>query len=138
MHKFKRAYDFYALPEHERRSYVGQQFLAIDHPDYEFFVIGLVEGEFNYGSRQGVLYIFPPRKDTYAKSPDFGQLWWKIGVFSPDDLDKSIEFSGDAECKLFSKVRGFLREANPILLNTTYHDALEFVRQEFNCGTHSD
>lgn len=131
MRKFKSAYDFYRLPDLERRSMVGQQFFEVGR-DTEYFVISMDDPACNYGVFQGVIFLLPIQPNRYKVS-EFGDKWFRVGVFSPDDEDKDLDFFGD-DCKHFKKVRKFLREMNPLFLNVGYNEILSMVQEHVQAG----
>ena len=91
MKEFKRDYDFYDLPEDERKSLVGQ-FFRETHGRHLYLVVDLHPEQFNYGVKQGVFFIGSIRKED-------GRKHFTISAFSPDDLDDCVTFYGESASK---------------------------------------
>lgn len=132
---FENVYKFYDL-EHYRKNYVGCFLKEVGkHANSGlFYVIHLANCWENYGSSEGLLYIskvwpIDPRK------PDRQKCWFKVGAFSPDDLDISLEFTGDLKtlCKTRRQILKLLKQS-PIQTwtNTSYREALELINLSVN------
>lgn len=133
-------YDFYDLPDEEAGKLVGRVYKSRkwktnkkkdgvvytkDIAPGEYYVVSLKDGEFNYGKKNGVLYLSP-----VWSHGDRGD-WFKVGVFSPDDLDLDLEFYKDDTC-LRSDVIRFMRGMQK--RNVTYIGVLESIQRHVGAG----
>lgn len=130
---FTNIYDFYKLPDDEAAKLIGQRVQEIKpdfHPcqyDRWFFPIGLKNPFENYNKPNGLIFvspIWPPRGIV----PE----WFRVGAFSPDDLDADLDFIG-AEIKCRDEVIQFLLSIP--LLDTSYDEVLTLVQQHVGLGT---
>lgn len=86
---FNSPYDFYNLPESEKKYLFGKPFKVKDS-DQIYFPVDLHPDEFNYGEQQGLIFV----TQVFAKN-DLYTNWFRIAAFSPDDLDIDLDFSSD-------------------------------------------
>ncbi len=141
---FKRSYDFYDLPEEERKAMVGESFMVngpygssspyehrgfVIQPDI-YFPIQLSEHgqHLNYGTRQGVLNVIGIRP-FYEKSSQYPNTWFRVACFSPDDLDLDLNFENSPTEELRNKVIDLIREMPKD--EVEYRECLEFIQSYF-------
>jgi hypothetical protein len=113
MRSFESPYDFYKLPQRERKHLIDQCFTVKPNkiliarqkngakmPEPElFFPIGLtLDGSYsNYNRRQGLLYVMPvrPMSPATAKAYKMETVthWFRVAAFSPDDLDMDLDWN---------------------------------------------
>jgi hypothetical protein len=136
-------YDFYKMPEEQRRAMVGDYFvekasLARLGPELvdRYYPIQLTEqgSWMNYNRRQGVLHLTPiwPYRD-YSKRGKLGitdKKIFRLTCFSPDDLDLALEWIGPPD-GLRAKVIALLDEMPKD--EVEYQECLEFI-QSFHGG----
>lgn len=128
---FNSPYDFYNLPEIKRVELIGYPFTLAKRKGV-YIPIDLVDKDSNYGIAQGVLYVPEIYKIPLKhQAPNEGKMWFKVGAFSPDDLDIDLEF--------FNKTEGFRKTVIAFLLRrarvpTSYKQRLTEVQQEFETG----
>lgn len=128
MREFDSAFDFYSLPQRERKHMIGQCFMEKQRQDRTkdaiYFPIGLTKdgGLQNYGVRQGVLRV-ALLTNYLTKEP-----WLRVSCFSPDDLDKDLDFH-NPEPGLRDKVIAYIKVMGK--LDRTYDDALEELQKQF-------
>lgn len=133
---FNSSDDFYALPEEERKSLIGSVFKErMRKIKYEkvtylnktsgtlFFPVGLAEDEFNYGVKQGLIFVTACNKSN--------NKWFRAGVISPDDLDIDLDF-GAEHIHLRQDVIDYIKKANK--LNIKYKEFLGKIRDYFGAG----
>lgn len=129
MRTFKTAYEFYKLPQRERKHLIDQSFKE-EGRDVLYFPIGLtLEGSYsNYNRKQGVISVHPLY--VIRSGVDKGKPWFKLGAFSPDDYDLDLEFRGEeATEEKRNLILAYLKTANK--RNTTYVDFLNKVKDLF-------
>jgi hypothetical protein len=124
-------YDFYNLPEFKRFELIGSSFTLAKRGGV-YIPIDLVDKDSNYGVAQGVLYV----PDIYKiplkhRLRNEGKTWFKVGAFSPDDLDIDLEFFDKKEGLRKSIITFLLRRAR---VPTSYKQRLKEVQQEFETG----
>lgn len=127
---FARPDDFYDLPDDKAKALVGTSFQCDDRPSYTFWVVDLALDEFNYGHPQGLIFIFEPRKEE----PD-GPHWFRVGAFSPDDLDVDLDF----ECLTARKARSQYKKVVACLKSipksrVTYRGFMKEVQDQVGAG----
>jgi hypothetical protein len=131
MIQFNSPYDFYNLPEVKRIDLIGDIFRLAKRSGV-YIPIHLVDADSNYGIAQGVLYVSEIYKIPLKhQAPNEGKMWFKVGAFSPDDLDMDLEF--------FDKPEWFRKNVITFLLGrakipTSYRQRLKEVQQEFETG----
>lgn len=109
---------FYDLTEEERIELVGTVFKA-EGKDTLYFPLQLAEGEFNYGIRQGIIFLTSVSK----------YKTWGIGVYSPDDLDMDLCFD---DVSIRQDVIEYVKSINKN--NVTYRGILKKIQKRFNTG----
>lgn len=119
MKMFKRDYDFYQLPEDERKALIGSCF-KVEGFEHLYYPIGLFE-DFNYGIDQGVIFVSPIMKYNSEK-------WFRVGVFSPDDLDMDLDFNA-SETHKRQEIISHLNKIKKI--DVTYRGVLEEIQKLF-------
>lgn len=122
MLKLDNPYDFYKMDEEERKSLVGKCFKVRDKQSSYYYPLQLKEGQFNYGVQQGVIFVSPV--NYYL-----GQKWFRVGVFSPDDLDFDLDIK---DCTLRQEVISFIEKMPKV--DVTYRGVLESIQKHFNAG----
>jgi len=149
---FNSPYEFYELPEEERIKLIGRIYKArnwrvkkgkkeLTYTDVQptiYIPIGLHPEEFNYGIQQGVLCIPEVREIPGNESHD---KWFKVGAFSPDDLDRDLEFTLEDIKNTDSLGINHLRQEiiefikGPMhKVNRRYKEVLEQIQKHFNAG----
>lgn len=125
----KNQYDFYRMPEEERKALVGKPFQTIDQPGGLYFPIQLTEeGSWNnYNRRQGLIYVSTVMTHWKLKT-----MWFRVAAASPDDLDMDLDFD-ETEINLREPVIDFLKEITQIE-EVTYKEVLDAVQAQFNAG----
>jgi hypothetical protein len=113
-------YEFYEMPETERISLVGDC-LKEERFDTLYFPVCLSSEQFNYGISQGLLFVTPIRKVNDKK-------YFKVGVFSPDDLDLDLCFKHPLT-EIRQDVLEYIRKMNK--KNVTYGGMLENIQNIF-------
>lgn len=126
---FKSPYDFYELEEVERISLVGRPFRE-ERRHGLYIPIFLSDKNENYGVAQGVLYVSDIL--ILKSGEDKDEKWFKVGAFSPDDLDIDLEFVGKETC-IRQEVIDFLLKYSTS--TTSYKEILAMVITEFKMGT---
>jgi len=126
-------YTFYGMSEKDRVAMIGTCFYVRDRGNSVYFPVGL-SGCFNYGVDQGLLSIpeiraVPGATDSAGKPAK--RNWFKVGAFSPDDLDLDLEFAHD-ECWLRQDVIAYVAKMNK--RGVTYLSVLEQIRDHFKAG----
>ncbi len=128
-----RNYDFYNLSEPERIALIGKCFKTKEEAGkYEstYFPIDLENEWINYGKKQGAIRvsaIMPFINKTKEKD-----TWFRVGVFSPDDLDMDLDFMGAQYEPLREKILDFLH--NMEKQNLDYELILQIIQLEFKAG----
>lgn len=123
MIEFDDIYDFYyKRSEEERRELIGK---CIRDRHGIYFPVELDITQFNYGKRQGLIYVSPILKTSE------GSKYFKVTAFSPDDLDVDLEFEHH-ECHLRQEVIAFIQQAPK--MNVTYKGFLFRIQERFNAG----
>ena len=126
-------YDFYELPEAERKAMVGQPFQVRGKrtiSDTLYFPVDLHPDDFNYGAPQGLIFVTAPRDVPGHRN------WFRVGVCSPDDLDKDLDFSGEDT----AQVNKWRQQAIDFLSDPTnmrgvfYDDVLNFIQELTGAG----
>lgn len=137
MIKFKTAYDFYNLPDEERIKYIGVPFeeegIKVKNVFYKddgiFFPIGLNNIWENYGKTPGLLYISTPYQ---LKNKSY---WFKVGAFSPDDLDIDLEFIFQDQKSCHNKRKLIIKWllSNPYgeWTDTSYREVIGLIKENF-------
>ncbi len=120
---FDNVYDFYKMPEDERKALIGRVFK--EHNTL-YFPVQLAEGEFNYGIQQGLIHVSPIWKHYKTHEKHF-----KIGVTSPDDLDIDLNF-GPEHVHLRQEIILFLK--GMAKKSVTYKGILLKIRDHFKAG----
>lgn len=142
-------YEFYKLPEAERKAMVGQPFqeeipvrgrkgqrraklgLKSKPSTTLYFPVDLHPTEFNYGEPQGLIFVTMPT--DVPGHPN----WFRVGVCSPDDLDKDLDFSTEDT----EQAQRWRQQAIEFLSDPTnmrgvlYDDVLTFIQTLLNAGT---
>jgi hypothetical protein len=126
-------YAFYRMPEKKRIEMIGSHFYVTGRDDSVYFPIGL-SGCFNYGIDQGLLSV--PRICTVPGATDSAgkpakRNWFKVGAFSPDDLDLDLEFEHD-QCWMRQDVIAYIARMHK--RGVTYLSCLEEIRDHFKAG----
>lgn len=143
---FDSPFDFYDLSEDERVRLIGSVFrvrefifkgknndkiVYTDNICGDLFIpVGLASDEFNYGVEQGVLVVTTIRRKLMSGVKC--NKWFKVGVFSPDDLDMDLEFTGD-DTSIRQDVVEFIRWSM-CKRGRRYREMLEQIVDEFECG----
>ena len=137
---FPSIYKFYDLPEEKRIELIGQtvkEYTKHNSPTV-YYVVGLRADCFNYGIQQGLVSLHMPRSlycseqtKAYLRKHHADLEWFKIGAFSPDDLDLDLEFNNIIT--KYRKVRRLMDEWAPTFFNTSYKDIFNFVHMEIGC-----
>lgn len=127
-------YKFYELPEEKRIKLVGQavkEYSKRNNPTI-YYVVGLKPDCFNYGIQQGLVSLLMPtqlycseKTKAYLRKHHHDLNWFKIGAFSPDDLDLDLEFNN--VITKYEKVKKVMDTWAPTFFNTSYKEILEFV-----------
>lgn len=126
--------DFYGMPEKKRIEMIGSCFYVTGRGDNGvYFPIGL-SGCFNYGVDQGLLSVpeiraVPGATDSAGKPAK--RNWFKVGAFSPDDLDLDLAFEHD-QCWMRQDVIAYIAKMNK--RGVTYLSCLEEIRDHFKAG----
>lgn len=119
-------YKFYDMNESDRKNLIGTCFQTVrKHNNGLFFPIQLANGEFNYGIRQGLIYVSPILKTTK------GSKWFRVAASSPDDLDIDLDF-GPEYTSLRQEIIQYLFRMNKI--NVTYRGVLGEIQKHFQAG----
>lgn len=105
--------EFYDLPEKDRIALIGT-ILEEQYGGRLYFPIGLAYDEFNYEQNQGLIFVNKPCMDDYG-------VWFRVGAFSPDDLDKDLDFFGN-EVDYYDQVVTFLKRMHKF--DVTYYGVL--------------
>lgn len=134
---FPSIYKFYDLPEEKRVELIGQTvkgYSKHSNPTI-YYVVGLRPDCFNYGIQQGLISLHMPTRlycsektKVYLQKHRVNLDWFKIGAFSPDDLDLDLEFNN--VITKYQKVKRLMDEWAPTFFNTSYKDILNFVYME--------
>ncbi len=134
MKVFDSPYNFYDLPQRDRKHMIDQCFTVKPHPiDVArgtvpepdlYFPIGLTkEGSYyNYCRRQGVILV------TRIISRKTEGQWMRVCAFSPDDLDMDLDFQ-NATPDLRERIINFIKRMPK--REVTYAEVLETIRQRF-------
>jgi hypothetical protein len=122
------SYQFYDLPEDERKAMTGKPFQELTPGDSLYFPVDLKEGTFNYGETQGLLFV-TQLHPTHPTSPN----WFRLGVSSPDDLDMDLDFNSPDSPKHREQVIKLLSDP-ALLTDVSYDDVLNFVQKEIGAG----
>ena len=128
VHSIENPYkEFYYLDEEQRIALIGSV-LTRKNGDYTvlYFPIGLDDENSNYGVAQGLLSVHPIYIDREHGA------WFKVGAFSPDDLDIDLEFHG-AECDLHDQVVEFIKQFHKY--DVSYRGVLKAIQRRFKAGT---
>lgn len=133
---FDDIYDFYKLTDDEANSLIGQ---AVYEKDKMYFPVGLQNEWENYGKKTGLIIvgeIFHWHGSSWCPTPEINNqkinLWFKLGAFSPDDLDIDLQFMND-EVSLRDKIIEFMYTMP--WYDTSYHEIFTIIQNEFNAGT---
>jgi hypothetical protein len=136
----KRDYDFYEMPEPQQRAMVNDFFVVEEELKRlgedlvcRYYPVRLTEQEswMNYRARQGILRVstlWPHREYVKGKYVESGKLWFKVGCFSPDDLDLDLEWVGPPE-DLRKKVTELIRDMPKDEVG--YMECLEFIQSYY-------
>jgi hypothetical protein len=122
MTTFKSEYDFYDLSEDARKALIGKSYKCTGRNDFYFPIELIDEGE-NYGIKQGVIFVTPIMK--FGKER---KKWFRVGAFSPDDLDMDLDFGAEDTHKR-QEIITYLKKMNKI--NVTYESVLKEIQQHF-------
>lgn len=126
MKYFPHAYKFYDLSEDERKELIGTYFKESRYDNGTlYFPVQLHEDDFNYGIQQGLISVSP-----IWKLKD-GTKWFRVAAFSPDDLDKDLDFKDD-ECKIHQEVIEYIKQMPKKFV--TYDSILLDIQWYFNAG----
>ena len=118
--------EFYELPEEQRIALIGSVLVEQNGPyTVMYFPIGLDDANSNYGKAQGLVTVHSVYIDRENGA------WFKVGAFSPDDLDIDLEFTG-TECDLYPQVVQFMKEFHKH--DVSYYGVLRAVQRRFNAG----
>jgi hypothetical protein len=122
------------MTEDGRKKLVGSSFRCPPRTGV-YFPLQL-SGCFNYGVDQGLLLVlpvtqvrYPPQFDSHGNPTT--RYWFKVGAFSPDDLDLDLEFDHD-ECRLHADVVRYVETMRK--WGVTYRGVLEEIRGYFRAG----
>jgi hypothetical protein len=130
-------YDFYELPEKQRKAMVGDFFVEKADLDRlgedlvcRYYPIQLSEDEkwYNYGVQQGILRLstfWPHFEYKQGKRIETGKEWFKVSCFSPDDLDLCLHWT-PAVRELRPKVIELITEMPKD--GVGYRECLEFIQ----------
>jgi hypothetical protein len=114
-------YDFYEkLSQEEREDYVLDQAEIIEQDGSRYFPIMFQDGNSNYGHNVGLLLLLPVYNN-----------WFKVGAFSPDDLDVDLVFE-DEDPFLHDEIAEYLRTMPRFW--TSYREALADIQAHFLKG----
>jgi hypothetical protein len=134
-------YDFYELPESERKAMIGKPFQEeITRKGHRkpqlsstlYFPVDLHPDEFNYQQPQGLIFV----TEVCAHLPDHPN-WFRVGVCSPDDLDIDLDF----ETTDTQQAHRWREQAIEFLSDPTnlqgvfYADVLHFIQELTGAGT---
>lgn len=132
---FDNIYHFYKLSDDEAKSLIGQ---AVYEKDEMYFPIGLQNEWENYGKKTGLIYVSQIFEwhGKPANQPELRNvklnLWFKLGAFSPDDLDIDLQFMND-EVDHRDKIIEFMYTMP--WYDTSYHEVFTIIQNEFKAGT---
>ncbi len=130
MTTFNNEYDYYKLTDQERANLVGYTFQVKGEQEQSlYFPVKLTEEEgfVNYNHRYGALVLTPVLKSKQGN-------WFRLGVFSPDDMDLDLDFNQD-ELNLRNNVINILKQLIDKDQEYTYREILEFVQITLAAGT---
>jgi hypothetical protein len=126
MKTFTNKYDFYRLSEDQREALIGSFFKEEGKEDV-YFVFQLENEDTNYGVKQGVVRV------SGIMYYDEKRNWFRVGVFSPDDLDMDFDFVGLQDLRyLRRKVLGFMLGAKK--QDTSYKKVFQDLQERFPMG----
>jgi hypothetical protein len=126
MKTFKNQYDFYRLPEDQRAALLGSFFKVEGKEDF-YFVFDLEDENTNYGVKQGVVRV------SAIMSYDHKKNWFRVNVFSPDDLDMDFDFVGLQDLRhLRRRVLGFMLGVKK--QDTSYKNVFAALQERFPMG----
>ena len=119
--------EFYELPEEQRIALIGSM-LVENRTGYPviYFPVGLDDETYNYNVAQGLISVHPVHIDRKDGA------WFKVGAFSPDDLDIDLEFTGQ-EVELHDQVVQFMRTLHKH--DVSYRGVLKTIQRHFEAGT---
>ena len=136
---FPSPYDFYDLDYEAAWEWVGVPFRTTGikgndgriyygdrNNDHFYFPIHLYNEWANYGKQVGLISVLD---SVYV--PSYKSWWFKLGSFSPDDLDIDLEFRGtETFCKSTRRhiVRYLLHNPNK-WIDTDYREAFENINR---------
>lgn len=125
MKYFQHVYKFYDLGENERKELIGTYFKESRYDNGTlFFPVGLHEDDFNYGIQQGLILVSPIWKFN-------GKKWFRVAAFSPDDLDKALDFESE-ECSIRQDVIDYIIKMPKKFV--TYDSILLDIQEHFKAG----
>lgn len=124
MRSFKSPYEFYKLPEEERRALIGEPFVAEERPFSLYFPFEVDVPENNYNAAQGLIWVSMMLMSKEG-------AWFRVAAFSPDDIDMDLDFTGAAATvEMHQRVCDFLRTLPRFPLS--YEGILKAV--QLHCG----
>jgi len=120
---------FYDLPEKERLAMIGQPFMESQGRSRSvYFPVDLHPDEFNYEAPQGLIFV------TEIFPNDGMQNWFRVGVCSPDDLDKDLDFDSPESPQHRAQAIEFLSDPTN-LRGVFYDDVLNMIQELVGAGT---
>ena len=132
---FDTRHDFYDLPEKAAHGLIGQPFIETKykhgdpHRKTIFFPVGLSNKWENYGYATGLIFVSP----VWPANPKTSSpMWFRCGWASPDDGDIDLDFEGEKETRLRSKVLKFLWKMP--WYDTSIREVLTMVRDHVGAG----
>jgi hypothetical protein len=81
-----------------------------------------------YGIQQGLIFMFPPTASIIKGKPE---KWFRVGVMSPDDLDKDLDFIG-GEVIHYHEVYDFIKRMNKT--GVFYDEVLNNIQAHVKAG----
>jgi hypothetical protein len=123
-------YDFYKMPEDERKKLIGRVFKERDWKkpklirDGFYFVVDLASDQFNYGMPQGLICLTGIVELRTGKH-------FNVVACSPDDLDEQVTFS-DGDIKYHDRVFRYLKGMPK--KNVRYRDVMQKIQRHFGTG----
>ena len=126
MRTLKNRWDFYKLAENERLAMIGVPFME-EGRQALYFPVDLHPDEFNYEAPQGLIFV------TEIFPNDGAQNWFRVGVCSPDDIDKDLDFDSPESPQHRAQAIEFLSDPTN-LRGVFYDDVLNMIQELVGAG----